>query len=217
MIKKLYRLKSNVRNIRLNERVLIVKHNPQDYLGSCDVIDTSNPTIVACAKRLAGSNKLMTAKNCFEFVRDSIKHSSDYKMNPVTCGASDVLEYGTGYCYAKSHLLCALLRANDIPAGLSYQRLSIDGNGPPFCLHGLNSIYLQEFEWYRIDPRGNRDDVNAQFTPPDEQLAFPLRIDGEKDLPGIWQRPHPSVTACLLKYDDWSDVYEHLPDVELDA
>jgi len=38
-------------------------------------------------------------------------------MNPVTCKASDVLIYGTGYCYAKSHLLAALLRANAIPAG----------------------------------------------------------------------------------------------------
>jgi|GEM_PF-240782 len=189
-----------------------LKHDPKDFLGSCDVIDTSSPRIVACAERLAGSNELTTAKSCFEFVRDRIKHSSDHKLNPVTCRASDVLEHHNGYCYAKSHLLCALLRANGIPAGLSYQRLSIDGNGSPFCLHGLNTIYLSEYSWYRIDARGNRPDVNAQFAPPIEQLAFPVRLHGEKDLPTIWQRPHPAVTECLSKYDDWSDVYEHLPD-----
>lgn len=26
-------------------------------------------------------------------------------QNPVTCRASEVLVHGTGYCYAKSHLL----------------------------------------------------------------------------------------------------------------
>ena len=190
-----------------------MKHDPRDFLGSCDAIDTSSPQIVTYAKRLAGSNELATAKSCFEFVRDRIKHSSDHKLNPVTCRATDVLEHRTGYCYAKSHLLCALLRANGIPAGLSYQRLSIDGNGAPFCLHGLNTIYLSEYGWYRIDARGNRPDVNAQFMPPIEQLAFPVRVEGETDLPGIWQRPHPAVTECFSKYDDWLDVYEHLPDV----
>lgn len=193
-----------------------MKHDPQEFLGSCDVIDTSSPRVVACAARLTVSDALTTAKNCFEFVRDRIKHSSDHKLNPVTCRASDVLEHQTGYCYAKSHLLCALLRANGIPAGLSYQRLSIDGNGAPFCLHGLNAIYLSEYGWYRIDARGNRTDVNAQFTPPIEQLAFPVRVDGEKDLPGIWQRPNPAVTECLSKYDEWADVYEHLPDIDLE-
>ena len=194
-----------------------MKHDPRDYLGSCETIDASCPAIVNCAERLAESNELTTTKRCFEFVRDDIRHSSDYKLNPVTCRASDVLEHQTGYCYAKSHLLCALLRANGIPAGLSYQRLSIDGIGASFCLHGLNSVYLEKYGWYRIDARGKRADLNAQFTPPNEQLAFPVRVDGEQDLPGIWQRPQPAVIECLSKYDDWAEVYAHLPDIELDA
>jgi hypothetical protein len=61
-------------------------------------------------------------KACFEWVRDEIRHSYDYQMNPVTCRASDVLEYKTGYCFAKSHLLAALLRANQIP--FNWMRLS---------------------------------------------------------------------------------------------
>jgi len=39
----------------------------------------------------------------------------------VTCSASEVLREGTGICFAKSHLLAALLRAVGIPAGLCYQ------------------------------------------------------------------------------------------------
>lgn len=50
-----------------------------------------------------------------ESVRDRIKHSNDYKLNPITRKASDVLKHGTGYGYAKSHLLMALLPANNIP------------------------------------------------------------------------------------------------------
>lgn len=191
-----------------------MKYEPSDFLGNCDVIDTASPQIVACARRLAGTDELATAKNCFEFVRDRIKHSSDHKLNPVTCRASDVLEHKTGYCYAKSHLLCALLRANGIPAGLAYQRLSVDGKSAPFCLHGLNAIYLSYYGWYRIDARGNRNDVDAQFTPPIEQLAFPIQVEGEKDLHEIWQQPHPAVVECLSKYDDWLEVLQNLPDDE---
>nr|WP_320193052.1 transglutaminase family protein [uncultured Desulfobacter sp.] len=68
-----------------------------------------------------------------------------------------VLKYKTGYCYAKSHLLAALLRACNIPAGLCYQRLTIANNKAPFCLHGLNAVYLQRHGWYRIDSRGNKN------------------------------------------------------------
>jgi transglutaminase-like putative cysteine protease len=71
----------------------------------------------------------------------------------VTCSASQVLLHGTGFCYAKGHLLAALLRANAIPVGSCYQRLRIDGTGPPFCLHGFNSVHLPAIGWYRIDAR----------------------------------------------------------------
>ncbi len=145
-----------------------MKPDPRKYVGSCNEIDVSTPQIAECARKLTASTAQETAKRCFEFVRDTIKHSADYKLNPVTCRASDVLEHRTGYCYAKSHLLCALLRANGIAAGLCYQRLSIAGSGPPFCLHGLNAVYLPEFGWYRVDARGNRPDVDAQFAPPVE-------------------------------------------------
>lgn len=105
----------------------------ENYLGSCEIINFNDPAVAKLTRQLKASDSISTARRCFQFVRDEIKHSSDYQLNPVTCQASDVLEHSTGYCYAKSHLLCALLRANNIPAGLCYQRLSIDGFGPPFC------------------------------------------------------------------------------------
>jgi transglutaminase-like putative cysteine protease len=121
----------------------------------------------------------------------------------------------TGYCYAKSHLLAALLRANQIPTGFCYQRLSIDGNDPPFCLHGLNAIFLPKFGWYRVDARGNKPGVNAQFTPPVEQLAFHIQFAGEANLPEIWPDPLPIVTETLQRYQTWEDVLANLPDIPI--
>jgi transglutaminase-like putative cysteine protease len=144
---------------------------PNPYLASSEIIDHQTPAVRQLALELAGGehDSLVISKSCFEWVRDNIKHSSDHQLNPVTCSASEVLAAGTGYCYAKSHLLAALLRANGIAAGLCYQRLSIDGAGPPFCLHGLNAVLLPDVGWYRIDARGNRPDVQADFTPPREE------------------------------------------------
>ena len=158
------------------------------FLRSTDVIDWQHPDVRSLAESLSAGvdDPIEVARRCFEWVRDEIKHSRDYRLSPVTCSASEVLRVGSGYCYAKSHLLAALLRANQIPAGLCYQRLSRDENGAPYCLHGLNAVYLPGIGWYRVDPRGNREGINAQFCPPKEQLAYPIVHPGEADLPEIW-------------------------------
>ncbi|WP_292465736.1 transglutaminase family protein [Methanolobus sp.] len=191
----------------------------QDYLRPTTVIDFDHPAIMKEAKELAegSENPVEITRLCFEFVRDEIRHSHDHRMNPVTLKASEVLEHRTGYCYAKSHLLAALLRANSIPAGLCYQRLSRNDDGAPFCLHGLNAVYLEMIGWYRIDARGNREGVNAQFNPPHEQLAYDIRIGGEADLPEIWADPLPVVVETLSKYKNYEEVYDNLPDVLLIA
>jgi transglutaminase-like putative cysteine protease len=146
-------------------------------------------------------------------VRDEIKHSSDYQLNPVTCKASEVLEYQTGFCYAKSHLLAALLRANHIPAGLCYQRLLIDDTEEAhYCLHGLNTIYLENYGWYRLDARGNKAGINAQFCPPREQLAFMPNTQQEQDIAGIWAEPLDVVVQALTTYASYDALLAHLPD-----
>ncbi|GAM10891.1 transglutaminase-like superfamily protein [Geobacter sp. OR-1] len=187
------------------------------FLQSSEYIDWQHPEILAAARELSGNStdQVEIARRCFEFVRDKIRHSWDYRLNPVTCKASEVLEYATGYCYAKSHLLAALLRANGIPAGLCYQRLSVNDNGAPYCLHGLNAFWLPDYGWYRIDARGNKPGVDAQFCPPVERLAFPLNDKQEADLPEIWPDPLPVVIKVLTGYDTIEDVYLNLPDVEL--
>jgi transglutaminase-like putative cysteine protease len=123
------------------------------FLRPTEIIDWQDPAVLAKSRELAAGTTDQTeiARRCFEWVRDEIQHSSDFHRNPVTCIASGVLKEATGYCYAKSHLLAALLRANGIPAGFCYQRLSIHDKGAPYSLHGLNAVHLPRYGWYRID------------------------------------------------------------------
>lgn len=188
-----------------------------NFLQPGPSIDSDHPAIRAKAAELAAglTDDAAIAAACFQFVRDHIRHSWDYRQNPVTCRASDVLAHGTGYCYAKSHLLAALLRANGIPAGLCYQRLSVGDSGAPYCLHGLNAVFLREFGWYRCDARGNKPGVDARFMPPVEALAFPVRPPEERDLPEIWAEPLPEVVRVLEECADVAEVHARLPDVRL--
>jgi transglutaminase-like putative cysteine protease len=187
------------------------------YLRATEIIDWKHPKVLEIARSLSdGAQDLEEkAKCCYHWVRDEIRHSFDYQLSPVTCTASEVVISKTGYCFAKSHLLVALLRANDIPAGLCYQRLSRDNNGPPFALHGLTAVYIPPYGWYRVDPRGNRPDIDARFTPPIERIAFHPTLPGEADLPEIWPDPLPVVIDSLRSHTTWDGLWKNLPDIEL--
>lgn len=191
-----------------------------DFLACTPIINFDDPSVAALAEKLAAgrSDAAAVAKDCFTWVRDNIKHSHDYHLDPITVSASDVLEHGTGFCFAKSHLLAALLRANKIPAGLCYQRV-LSQDGKRFYLHGLNAVYLPEIGWYRIDPRGNREPrpgmsrVDAQFCPPTEQLAYVPSRAGEADFGEIWPEPIPFVIEAMRTFTTYASFIEHLPDM----
>jgi transglutaminase-like putative cysteine protease len=189
----------------------------EHYLRATEIIDWKHPDIIALAAELSQgvSDAVAVAGNCFEWVRDEIRHSCDYQLNPVTCAASQVLREKTGFCYAKSHLLAALLRANAIPAGLCYQRLCRDDAGGPFCLHGLNAVRLPGMGWYRADPRGDTAKVKTRFDPPEEHLAFRPSLEGEADIPVVFADPLPIVIDALQAHTDWQALSDSLPDLDL--
>jgi transglutaminase-like putative cysteine protease len=188
-----------------------ISPDPAAFLQNCQIIDWETRSVLQHAASLAEDDNCRStvAQRCFQWVR----HSSDFQLNPITCRASDVLTHRTGYCYAKSHLLCALLRANQIPAGLCYQRLSIDETGPPYCLHGMTAVCLPDVGWYRCDPRGNREDIDAQFTPTIKRLAFGTPLPQEYDLPEIHVRPLIIVVDALHAHDTWDGLLTELPDM----
>lgn len=194
-----------------------MKYHLKKYLESSEIIDFKHSSVLNKAKELALSTKdeVEISKTCFEFVRDKIFHCVDYNMNPVTLKASEVLEHETGFCFAKSHLLVALLRANSIPAGLCYQRVVYGKYGLPFSLHGFVAVYLNKYGWYRIDARGNNDVVNTQFNPPEEQLAFKSTLPGEYVFPEIWDQPIYLIIEYLNKYSDYKEALKDIPDIEV--
>jgi transglutaminase-like putative cysteine protease len=176
--------------------------DPSAYLGADDVVQSDDPEVVRLAGELreAAPDDVAFTRAAFEWVRDQVTHSVDAQDPTVTVTATEVLAARTGLCYAKSHLLAALLRAQGIPTGLCYQRLA-DGSGA-HVLHGLVAVHLDE-GWHRLDPRGNNANVDAQFSLDRERVAFVVDpAAGEVDYPDIMARPAGPVLAALRGSDD---------------
>lgn len=185
------------------------------YLAADDVVDHGHPVVLETADALwtaTDGDPYAYAKAAFEFVRDTIPHSADSGDPRVTWRASDVLSTRNGICYAKSHALVALLRAQGIPAGFCYQRLADDDGSSPL-VHGLIALRLPGgAHWSRQDPRGNKPGVDAQFTLDREQLAFPVRPDiGEVDYPELYAAPHPAAVKALRESADRPELWRKLP------
>ena len=176
-----------------------------DFLMDTEVVDFHHPQIQSLAASLSGRTPLLTAKNCFDWVRDHIEHSIDFHREEVACKASDVLRIGTGLCTAKSHLLVALWRAHQIPSGFCYQRLIFGGDHASYCTHGFEAVWLDGLGWYRCDARGNtKPGIHCEFTPGQENLAYPVIREGERFFPDIWALPWPELVTALESLPDIS-------------
>ncbi len=157
-----------------------------EYLIETPNIDYMNPIIQEKVQELRNrsSDDLEYIKQSYLFVRDEIPHSWDIGTNIVSKTASEVLINKTGICWTKSCLLAALLRANGIPSGISYQLLTIaEDDSEGHIIHALNTVYVKDSEkWIRIDARGNNENQNTDFSPDKDQLAFQVREEfGEID------------------------------------
>ena len=184
------------------------------YLSSSLLIDIDNPAVRAQGQSLRdqSSDDVDYIRRAYEFVRDEVPHSWDLQSTRVTAKASDVLEHREGICYAKSHLLAALLRSQGVPSGLCYQRLVLfldpkDG----YSLHAMNTAYVESLDrWIRLDARGNKPGVDAHFLLDGEQLAFPVRPEmGEIDYPYNFAAPPDCIVDTLLGHVDCMEMYAH--------
>ncbi|GAA5700026.1 transglutaminase [Streptomyces avermitilis] len=175
------------------------------YLAAGEVIDHHHPRVRETAARLAEQavDSYAYARSAYEFVRDAIPHSADSGDLRVTWRASDVLAEGTGICHAKAHALAALLRAEDIPTALCYQKLDL--------VHGLVAVRF-DGAWHRQDPRGNKPGVDARFSLDGERLAFtPDPESNELDYPVLYAEPHPAVLGALQAAHDRPHLWKTLP------
>jgi transglutaminase-like putative cysteine protease len=193
--------------------ILICESNSlEDYLVETEEVDFSHLSIKEKASEIffTSSSEDEFVKKTFEFVRDKISHSWDIQSSRITCRASEALYFKEGICYAKSNLLSAILRSRGIPVGFCYQRLTI-GDTPDtgYCIHALNAVFLRSIErWVRLDARGNKVGVNAEFSLDDEKLAFLVREEyNEVDYSEIYKLPNPKTINTLKQNTDCINMY----------
>ncbi len=196
--------------------IILYSNQLDEYLKHDSVIDYDNKSITELANVLfkKADNEPEFIRNAYEFVRDNISHSADINEDVITCAASEVLKARHGICFAKSHLLAALLRCKSVPAGFCYQKLILDDETSPVLIyHGLNGVYIKDYKkWIRLDARGNKIGVNAQFSTETEQLAFPIRSEmGETDSFVIYPNPDIAVLEKLRKSKTRTELWENLP------
>ena len=158
----------------------------KEYLIETKSIDYMNPHIQEKVQELKDQScdDADYIKRAYIFVRDEIPHSWDIQTNIVSRTASDALINKTGICWTKSCLLAALLRANGIPSGISYQLLTItEDDSLGHIVHALNTVYIGNLnKWIRLDARGNQENQNEEFSLEKDHLAFSPRAEfGEID------------------------------------
>lgn len=196
--------------------IILYSNRIDEYLKYDSVIDYNNETIKELADTLfkKTNNEFDFIKTAYKFVRDNISHSADINEDIITCSASEVLKAGHGICFAKSHLLAALLRCKSVPTGFCYQKLILDDEMAPVLIyHGLNGVYLKDYKkWIRLDARGNKTGVNAQFSIETEQLAFPIRPQmGEVDSYIVYPDPDIKILEKLRTNKTRRELWNDLP------
>lgn len=157
-----------------------------EYLRETKSIDYMNSHIQEKVLELKNQSvdEIDYIRRSYVFVRDEIPHSWDIEASIVSRTASEALINKTGICWVKSCLLAALLRANGIPSGISYQILTrADDDSEGYMIHALNTVYIKDLDkWIRVDARGNKEGVHARFSLDEERLAYAIRSEfGEID------------------------------------
>lgn len=186
------------------------------YLKADNVVDYCTESVSRLADQLfdSSSDEMDFIKKSYEYVRDRIAHSADAREELITCSASEVLCAGHGICFAKSHLLAAILRSKGVPTGFCYQKLILDDDTAPVLIyHGLNGVYISSLKkWIRLDARGNKPGVNAQFSTGKEHLAFQVRSEkGEEDCFIVYPDPDELVVKTMRESKTRSELWGDLP------
>ncbi len=197
-------------------QLIQVARDLSDYLASSEIVDFNDAAVGAAARGLSANapNDVAVARAIFEFVRDDMPHTFDVGADEVAGKASEVLKYGHGTCYAKSHLLAAMMRYSGVPTGFCYQKLINEDTPSGYVLHGLNAAYFQSLNrWIRMDARGNKPGINVPFDIGSDMLAYNIdRSRGEDEDPRIFSEPAESVIKILRGSASAVTIARILPD-----
>ena len=198
--------------------LILETQNLDNYVQELKELDFSDAAIQQLTKTLFCSQQteIEKVRIAFNFVRDEISHSWDIQSELVTCTASEVLNHRHGICYAKANLFAALLRSQGIPTGFCYQRLMLfDTPEKGYCIHALNAVYIRQLNrWIRLDARGNKKGIHAQFSLSTEKLAFHANPSfDEVDYPIVYVKPNSETMHVLQQSTNALEIYlNHLPE-----
>lgn len=199
-------------------KLRLESNNLEDYTKAIPpIIKFDTPLIKQTIKTIEAqaSTPLEKAKLAFKIARDEIGHSFDTKKQTVSISGEDALKEKDGICFAKAHLLATLLRGMGIPTGFCYQRVLKNPNDPNsgHALHGLNAVYLKDYGWFRLDPRGNKPGVDAQFSIEKEKLAYPIRSEfDEIDYPDVYTKPLDTVIKSMKGSKNTKALFDNRPE-----
>ena len=123
--------------------------------------DADHPLVQKKASELVGEKRgiLEKVESIFSFVRDGVKFGFTPKWDVVK--ASEVMQYGVGYCNTKATLFVALSRSAGIPARIHFGLIDIrimNGIFPRFVFpflpkaggHSWTEVQI-DGEWKSID------------------------------------------------------------------
>lgn len=189
--------------------------NIEKFLKEDKYVDYNSENIQQKAAELFSPDMsdVEKARVAYEFVRDEIPHSFDCNAQVITVKASDVLKYKTGICLAKANLLAALLRSQGIPTGFCFQHITMgkdDSLG--YAVHGYNAVLIGD-RWIKLDARGNKPGVNAQFSLKEPILAFPIRAEYDEYFwKGIYSTQNAACMEMLEQAKSIQDIMDNIPD-----
>lgn len=191
--------------------LILESNDMSNFLERSEFINYDDYKIISISNMLAekSSNEIDLIKNVYEYVRDEIHHTMDIEQNEIVSTAAQVLEKQHGICLAKAFLLAAMLRYLKIPTGLCYQKVWYFRH----FLHGLNAVYIKQIDkWIRLDARGNKPGVNAQFDIEKEKVCYkPKKFLGELNYPTVYYKPPQTVIETFTAEQDFKDFMKNLP------
>lgn len=178
------------------------------FLAAHLYVDYHHPAIEELCRELFSGieDDVGKAQAAYYFVRDEIPHSFDIESDLVPVKASEVLLSRTGICHAKANLLAALLRHEGIPAGFCFEHITLARDEKlGYCVHGFNAVYLGK--WIKLDARGNKAGIHAEFSLDEFIPAFPPREGfDEYFYPGIYAEPLADAMQMLEFADSRADI-----------
>ncbi len=155
------------------------------YLKPTFFIDSDHPEIIAYAQsKITGcTDDTEKVIALFEAVRDGYFYDPYHlDLRPQTLKASNLLTRRSAYCVEKAVLLCAVLRAIQIPARLNFgnvknhiavERIVTILKTDVLVFHGCTEVLLND-HWIKITPAFNKSLC--------EKLGVPvLEFDGIND------------------------------------